>query len=64
MDSLDRLRAELLTERYGPTRARPDETPAEDSPTQIAERQRLLCEALDETHLTVLARDHHGRWVA
>lgn len=63
MDSLARLHAELLTERYGPTRARPDETP-EDSPAQIAERQRLLCEALDETHLTVLARDHHGRWVA
>lgn len=70
MDSLARL---LLAERFGapprlPVPALPGRLPSARGlagPADVAERQRVLCEALDGDHLVVVtARDERGRWVA
>lgn len=51
----EQLVAELVAERYGPVRRWSAPTSAQpDSPAAVAERQRVLCAALDGSHLVAV----------
>jgi hypothetical protein len=57
LDARELLLAEMVAERYGPVSRRPAAAvSAVDTGLVVAERQRLLCAALDGTHLVAVDR--------